>query len=145
MRDSRMRSQIAVLKCLEFWRENRGVQNLRTNSFKGREKFEIQQGYLYFTDCELCKLKNRCAGECKHRDAWKLFVMKVDEGVVKVRKMNANAKLPIRGTSGSAGHNLAATQSAVVPAHGKCLVKIGLAMALPLVAMVEFPPGPGQL
>ena len=57
MRDSRMQSQIVVLKCRKFWRENRGAQNLRENSFKGREKFEIQWGYLYFTDCEICELK----------------------------------------------------------------------------------------
>ena len=37
----------------------------------------------------------------------------------------------LRGTSGSAGYDLAAAQSAVVPAHGKCLVKTGLSMALP--------------
>ena len=68
--------------------------------------------------------------------------MKIDEGVVKARKMNANAKLPIRGTPRSAGYDLAAAQSAVVSAHSKCLVKTGLAMALPLVAMVDLPPGP---
>ena len=45
--------------------------------------------------------------------------------------MNVNAKLPIRGTSGSAGYDLAAAQSAVGPAHGKCLVKTYLSMALP--------------
>ena len=45
--------------------------------------------------------------------------------------MNVNAKLPVRGTEGAAGYDLAAAQAAVVPAHGKCLVKTGLAMALP--------------
>ena len=45
--------------------------------------------------------------------------------------MTVNAKLPEKGTSGSAGYDLAAAQSTVVPAHGKCLVKIGLALALP--------------
>ena len=45
--------------------------------------------------------------------------------------MNVNAKLPIRGTSGSAGQDLAAAQSAILPAHGKCLVKRSLSMALP--------------
>ena len=44
MRDSRI--QIAVLKCPKFWREKRDSQNLRANSFKGREKFELQWGYL---------------------------------------------------------------------------------------------------
>ena len=39
--------------------------------------------------------------------------------------------LPSRGTIGAAGYDLAAVEAAVIPAHGKCLVKTGLAMALP--------------
>ena len=57
--------------------------------------------------------------------------MKTDEGVVRIKRVNKNAKLPFRGTEGAAGYDLAAAQSAVVPAHGKVLVKTGLAMALP--------------
>ena len=45
--------------------------------------------------------------------------------------MTVNAKLPEKGTSASAGYNLAVAQSAVVPAHGKCLVKTGLTLAMP--------------
>ena len=56
--------------------------------------------------------------------------MKIDEGVVKIKRTNVNAKLPVRGTAGSAGYDLAVTQAAIVPVHGKCLVKIGLSMAL---------------
>ena len=87
---------------------------MRTNFFKGHEKCEVQWGYLYSPDCEICKIKNHCTKECKHRYICKLFVMKVDEGAVLVRKMNANAKLPVGGTSGSAEYYLAAAQSAVV-------------------------------
>ena len=57
--------------------------------------------------------------------------MKVDEGVVRVRKMSANAKLPTRRTTRAAGYYLAVTKSAVVLVHGKYLVKTSLAMALP--------------
>ena len=57
--------------------------------------------------------------------------MNGEEGVIKMKRMNVNAKLPSRGTEGAAGYDLAAAQAAVVPAHGKCLVKIGLAMDLP--------------
>ena len=45
--------------------------------------------------------------------------------------MNESEKLPVRGTAGSVGYDLAATQFAVVPAHGKGRLKTGLAMALP--------------
>ena len=57
--------------------------------------------------------------------------MKVDEGVVKIKRTNVNAKLPVGRMAGSAGYELAAAQVAVVPAHGKCPVKISLSMALP--------------
>ena len=42
-----------------------------------------------------------------------------------------NAKVPVKCTAKAVSYDLAATQAAVVLAHGKCLVKIGLAMALP--------------
>ena len=48
-----------------------------------------------------------------------------------MKRLNVNAKLPVKGTSGAAGYDLSAAQAAVVPTHGKCLVKTGLAMALP--------------
>ena len=54
------------------------------------------------------------------------------EGVVIVKRVNVNARLPVRGTSGAAGYDLSAAQSAVVLAHGKCVVKRGLAMAIPV-------------
>ena len=57
--------------------------------------------------------------------------MNGEEGVIKMKRMNVNGKLPSRGIEGAAGYDLAAAQAAVVPAHGKCLVKTGLAMAMP--------------
>ena len=50
---------------------------------------------------------------------------------MRIKRVNKNAKLPFRGTEGAAGYDLAAAQAAVVPAHGKVLVKTGLSMALP--------------
>ena len=57
--------------------------------------------------------------------------MNAEEGVVKIKRTNVNAKLPVRGTAGAAGYDLAAAQATVVPAHSKCLVKTGLAIAIP--------------
>ena len=57
--------------------------------------------------------------------------MNAEEGKVEIKRMNVNAKLPVRGTAGAAGYDLVAAQSAVVPAHSKCLVKTGLAIAIP--------------
>ena len=131
MKDKRMQDQISILKCPKFWRQTNAAMNLRSNSFEGRVKYDVEWGYLYNKDCKLCEKRNECKQNCKHRNCCKLYVMKIDEGVVKIKRTNVNAKLPVRGTAGSAGYALAAAQAAVVPAHGKCLVKTGLSMALP--------------
>ena len=57
--------------------------------------------------------------------------MKTEEGIVKVKRVNVNVRLPSKGTEGAAGYDLSAAQSAVVPAHGKCLVQTGLSISLP--------------
>ena len=92
--------------------------NSRANSFKRREKnvqYEEQWGYLYDDDCQ-CTVKIKTnVKKCKHRSLCKLFVIKIDEGVVRVKRNNVNARLPVRGTSGAAGYDLAAAQAAVVP------------------------------
>ena len=51
--------------------------------------------------------------------------------MVKIKRVNMNARLSVRDTTGVAGYDLAIVQAAVVLAHGKCLVKTSLAMALP--------------
>ena len=70
---------------------------------------------------------------CKHRFQCKLYSFVNEEGdeIVKIQKVHVNARFPVRGTSAAAGYDLSAAQAAVVPAHGKCLVKTGLKMALP--------------
>ena len=56
--------------------------------------------------------------------------MKIEEDIVWVKRTNVNAKLSVRGVGGAAGYDLAMVQAAVIPAHGKVLVKTGLSMAL---------------
>ena len=58
--------------------------------------------------------------------------MNTDQGIVKVNKLSNNAKLPVRGPTGAAGYDLAAAQTAVVPAHGKVLVKTAISMSMPI-------------
>ena len=57
--------------------------------------------------------------------------MRPQEGIVKVRRVCKNAKLPVRGGEGAAGYDVAAAEAAVVSSQGKVLVKTGLSMALP--------------
>ena len=132
MNETKVQDKIAILKCPKFWRvtdQTEQGQNSWTNTFKGRAYW----GYLYNDDCELCKIKRNVKNNCKHRSKCKLYSFVNEEGdeIVKIKRVNVNAKLPVRGTKGAVGYDLAVAQAAVVPAHGKCLVKIGLAMALP--------------
>ena len=69
-------SQISILKCPKFWRVSCEQLNLRSNSQKGGEKVETEWGYLYNTDCDICKSKNICTRECKHRAFCKLYVIR---------------------------------------------------------------------
>ena len=57
--------------------------------------------------------------------------MKTDMGIVKVKRLCNNAILPVRGSTGAAGYDLVAAQSAVVPERGKLLVKTGLSSSMP--------------
>ena len=78
-----------------------------------------------------CKLSNDCKISCRKEErSCKLYVMKTDQGVVKVKRLCNNARLPVRGTTGAARYDLAAAQNAVVPAHGKVLVKTGLSISM---------------
>ena len=78
-----------------------------------------------------CKLIENCNTHCKKNDSCKLFVIRTDEGVMKVKRLNNNARIPVKGTSKAAGYDLAIAQTAVCPAHWKVLVKTGLSLAMP--------------
>ena len=103
--------KISALKCPKFWREIKNDQNLRTNLLKEDVKYEIKWGHLYKTDCDICKRKNECKGICKHQNFCKLFVMNGRAGEIKMERVNKNAILPSRGTTGAAGYDLAAAEA----------------------------------
>ena len=119
--DRRMQTQIAILKRPRFWKIQTNVTILRSNSFEGDVNYEFEWGYLYHNDCEICKMKKANVKTFKHRNFCKLYVIKIDEGIVKVKRTNVNAKLPSRGMPGPIRYYLAVAQSAIVPAHNKCL------------------------
>ena len=68
---------------------------------------EVKWGFLYNNECKICNIKNACTDECKHRKHCKLYVIKNDEGedIVRIKRLNVNAKLPVRGTMGQQGMN----------------------------------------
>ena len=60
MKDKRMEKRIGILKCIKFWRNAVDESNLRTNFVKRDVKHKVRWGYLYNTDCQICKRKNHC-------------------------------------------------------------------------------------
>ena len=129
MAEARDHRSITVLKQPKFWKSTRSTYNSRPNLFEG----DVQWGFLHGNNCKICNFERNCNMECKHMKHCKLFVIKGDEGkeILRVKRTNVNARLPVRGTEGAAGYDLAAAEATVVPAHGKCLVKTGLRIALP--------------
>ena len=104
MQDNKVQQQISVLKSPKFWKiktTNDDNSISWTKFFKGR----VQWGYLYNKDCEFCKTKTACKEGCKHRSKCKLYSFVNEEGdeIVKVQRVNVNAKLPVRGTEGQQG------------------------------------------
>ena len=126
-----MQRQISVLKMPKFWTDAAGSSILRTKFNKGHEKNDVEWGYLYTFDCKICKRKNVNQNECKHRNPCKLYVIKHEEDVLRIKRMSVNAKLPVRSSAEAAGYDLSTAQAVVIPAHGKCLVKTGLAISMP--------------
>lgn len=50
---------------------------------------------------------------------------------LRVKKINPNAVLPTRGSSGSAGYDISSVEDTVIPARGKAIVATGLQIAIP--------------
>ena len=124
LKDERVRSLKSVLKAPKFWKWQNDKINSRANLSKG--------GEWAFVNADDCKISNPCKNSCNEgRRSCKFYVMKTDQGIVKVKRLCNNARLPIRGTTGAAGYDLAIAQNVVVPTHGKVLVKIGLSISMP--------------
>ena len=124
LKDERIKSNISVLKAPKFWKWQNAEVNSRAN-FK-------KEGEWAFVHKDNCKSSDDCMMKCNKKEGvCKFFVMKTDQGIVRVKRLCNNAKLPVRGSTGAAGYDLAAAQTAVVPAHGKLLVKTGLSISMP--------------
>jgi len=61
-----------------------------------------------------------------------------------VKKMHKNAKIPTKGTSGAAGHDLYAIEDKTIPAKGQQVVKIGISLRLPNGTNGRIAPRSGQ-
>lgn len=50
---------------------------------------------------------------------------------LRVKLLNEHAKLPVRGSAGAAGYDLASCESVVVPAGERRIIKTGVSVAVP--------------
>jgi dUTP pyrophosphatase len=55
----------------------------------------------------------------------------IDRSKLQVQRLSQNAKLPVRGTAGAAGYDLASAIKTIVPKRGKQLVPTDLAVRVP--------------
>ena len=63
--------------------------------------------------------------------------------LLQVQRLNTNAQLPVRATSGSAGYDLTSCEDKTIPARGRGLVATGLKIAIPLNTYARIAPRSG--
>ena len=63
--------------------------------------------------------------------------------LLRVKKISEHATLPVRGSDGAAGYDLASAYDYVVPARGKELVKTDLSIAIPKDTYARIAPRSG--
>ena len=68
-----------------------------------------------------CKFNGNCKADCNKIVNCKLYVMRTNDGVVEVKRLSNNARIPVKRTPEAAGYDLAAAQSELCPAHGKVI------------------------
>ena len=96
LKDERIKSSISVLKAPKFWK----WQNAKVNSRANLKK----EGEWAFVHDNECNLPDDCTMKCnKKQGVCKLSVMKTDQGIVRVKRLCNNAKLPVKGSTGAAG------------------------------------------
>ncbi|KAG7673563.1 hypothetical protein Ndes2526B_g02988 [Nannochloris sp. 'desiccata'] len=70
-------------------------------------------------------------------------IRKVNNEVLRVKKLTELATLPIRGSAGAAGYDLASAYDVVIPARGKGIAKTDLAIAIPTGTYARVAPRSG--
>ena len=88
LKDERVQSSISVLKAPKFWKWQNDKINSRANLSK--------RGEWAFVNADDCKISNHCKNACNEgRRSCKFYVMKTDQGIVKVKRLCNNARLQL--------------------------------------------------
>ena len=149
LRDTEVQRQISVLKTPQFWSYVGSSARWR-NSFEGekdmdtgknKEKEHIGQneriGHCIFVN----EFEHTCTKFCNMNAEGSLGRKRVEQLLVK--RLNKNAKMPVRGTVGSAGYDLSSADNVVIPGKSRAVVKTGLAIAIPSGTYATIAPRSG--
>lgn len=71
------------------------------------------------------------------------YEAKVGHEPVKVKKLTATAKLPMKATAGASGFDLYASESVTIPPHHRALVGTGLSFEMPEGLEIQVRPRSG--
>ena len=89
LKEEKNQASICVLKTPKFWQ---WCNKSSATYSKGEEKQkEWTNGGALMCDTN-CNLNEICNNDCKKNESCKLFVIRTDEGVVKVKRLNNNAE-----------------------------------------------------
>ena len=129
LKNAEKEASISVIKTPKFWQLCDKSRVIYSKGGEKQKQWASMRAEMYENNC---KLNENCNTDCKKNDFCKLFVIRKDEGVVKVKRLNNNARIPVQGnTRGLLAMTWLQPQTAVCPAHGKVLVKTGLPLAMP--------------
>ena len=92
LKEERNEASTCVLKTPKFWQL---CDKSRATYLKGGEnqkQWTNTRAEMYDNDC---KLNEFCNTDCNKENSCKLFVIRTDEGVVKIERLNNNARIQI--------------------------------------------------
>ena len=94
LKEEQNQASICVLKTPKFWQ---WCDKSRATYSKGGEKQKDWTNMRVIMYNLTVNLMNHCNIDCKKTGDCKLFVIRTDEGVVQVKRLNNNARIPVRG------------------------------------------------
>ena len=62
---------------------------------------------------------------------------------LRVKRLNKNAKMPVKSTIGAAGYDLSSAEVILIPRHSRAVVWTGLAIAIPVGTYARIAPRSG--
>ena len=114
-KEEKNKASICALKTPTLWLWCNKSRANYSNGKAKQKKWTNTRALMYDSEC----ISNKnCNIDCKITGKCKLFLSKRTKGLFKVKRLNENAMITIRGTPESGCYDLAAAQPALEQAHG---------------------------